>query len=55
MVSGMFLLPAPPRVLARPTAALVAVVLLLTGLAVGGSPAQAREQAADTSRGLRLR
>ena len=44
MVSGMFLLPAPPRVLARPTAALVAVVLLLTGLAVGGSPAQARQQ-----------
>jgi hypothetical protein len=44
MVSGMFLLPAPPRVLVRPTAALVAVVLLLTGLAVGGSPAQARQQ-----------
>ena len=44
MVSGMFLLPAPPRVLARPTAALVAVLLLFTGLAVGGSPAQARQQ-----------
>ena len=44
MVFGMFLLPAPPRVLVRPTAALVAVVLLLTGLAVGGSPAQARQQ-----------
>jgi hypothetical protein len=41
MVFGMFSLPVPPRVLARPTAALVAVVLLLTGLAVGGSPAQA--------------
>jgi len=45
MVSGMFSLPAPPRVLARPTAAFVAVVLLLTGLAVAGSPAQAREPA----------
>ncbi len=45
MVFGMFSLPVPPRVLARPTAALVAVVLLLTGLAVGGSPAQAREPA----------
>ena len=44
MVSGMFLLPVPPRVLARPTAALVAVLLLFTGLAVGGSPAQARQQ-----------
>ena len=44
MVFGMFSLPAPPRVLVRPTAALVAVVLLLTGLAVGGSPAQARQQ-----------
>jgi hypothetical protein len=40
----MFLLPVPPRVLARPTAALVAVLLLFTGLAVGGSPAQARQQ-----------
>jgi hypothetical protein len=44
MVFGMFSLPVPPRVLARPTAAFVAVVLLLTGLAVGGSPAQARQQ-----------
>ena len=44
MVFGMFSLPAPPRVLVRPTAALVAVVLLLAGLAVGGSPAQARQQ-----------
>jgi len=44
MVSGMFLLSVPPRVLARPTAALVAVLLLFTGLAVGGSPAQARQQ-----------
>ncbi|MBD3924851.1 hypothetical protein IEZ26_09500 [Nocardioides cavernae] len=40
----MFLLPVPPRVLARPTAALVAVLLLFTGLAVAGSPAQARQQ-----------
>jgi hypothetical protein len=44
MVFGMFLTPAQPRVLVRPTAALVAVVLLLAGLAVGGSPAQARPQ-----------
>jgi hypothetical protein len=50
MVSGMFSLPVPPRVLARPTAAFVAVVLLLTGLAVGGSPAQAREPARDQER-----
>jgi len=50
MVSGMFSLPAPPRVLARPTAAFVAVVLLLTGLAVGGSPAGARESARDQER-----
>jgi hypothetical protein len=33
-----------PRALARPTAALAAAVLLLTGVTLGGSPAQARQQ-----------
>jgi hypothetical protein len=33
-----------PRALARPIAALAAAVLLLTGVTLGGSPAQARQQ-----------
>ena len=44
MVSGMFSLAVLPRALARPTAALAAAVLLLTGVTLGGSPAQARQQ-----------
>lgn len=44
MVVRMFSLAVLPRALARPTAALAAAVLLLTGVTLGGSPAQAREQ-----------
>ncbi len=51
MVSGMFLLPAPPRVLVRPLVSVAAALLLLTGVTWAGSPAQARgdEQQARSS------
>ena len=45
MVLGMFFLTVLPRHLVRPTALLAAAVLLLTGVTLGGSPAQAREDA----------
>ncbi len=44
MVLRMFSLPVSPRALVRPTAALVAAVLLLTGLTLGSAPAQAGDK-----------
>lgn len=50
MVFGMFFPVALPRVLARSTAPLLAVVLLVTGVSPGASAAQAREQEGTQAR-----
>ena len=44
MVSGMFFLAAPPRVLVRPLVSVAAALLLLTGVTWAGAPAQARAE-----------